>query len=262
MPSRLRGVDPQNAKPSSLDVRSCDDVIRVSLRRVATAKRFTLRVRSATRDVVLTMPRRASLASARAFVEQHVAWVGARVSRLPEPVRFAPGAVIPLRGEPHRIAHRPGARGAVWIEPAPEDGDALPSLCVAGGADHVARRVGDFLRREAQADLRRAVARHAQALGVAIARIGVRDTTSRWGSCSAAGVLSFSWRLILAPPYVLDYLAAHEVAHRRHLDHSPRFWAVTRRLAPLTDRAEAWLSAHGPGLHRYGGSNAPADRDA
>ena len=82
--------------------------------------------------------------------------------------------------------------------------------------------------------------------------VTLRDTTSRWGSCTAQGALNFSWRLIMAPPFVLDYLAAHEVAHLVHHDHSARFWTLTRRLAPETDRAEAWLRAQGASLHRYG----------
>lgn len=253
MPSSLRRNDSLLHPPAIFDLQSVDETIRVNLRRVSGAKRFTLRVRSATRDVVLTMPYRASLSSAREFAQRHAAWIGARVRRLPRPVRFEPGAIIPVGGEPHLIEHRPSARGGVWIEPltAAEPG-VTARLCVSGHAEHVSRRVMDFLRREAQRRLRDAVLHHAATINVAVTRITVRDTTSRWGSCSATGALSFSWRLILAPHEVLDYLAAHEVAHRVHLDHSPRFWALTRSLSPATDRAEAWLKAHGAELHRYG----------
>ncbi len=144
--------------------------------------------------------------------------------------------------------HRPLARGVVWTEAAPDG----PLLCVAGEAPYVPRRVADFLRREAKRDLEAAVARHARRLGVSPRRITLRDTSSRWGSCSTQGNLNFSWRLILAPPYVLDYLAAHEVAHILHMNHSPIFWKLTNRLFPETDRAEAWLKTHGSGLHRFG----------
>jgi predicted metal-dependent hydrolase len=142
------------------------------------------------------------------------------------------------------------ARGTVWAE---TDDDGTAFLCVAGGALHVARRVTDFLKREAKRDLAAATRRHAAALGVAIERIGVRDTATRWGSCSADGALSYSWRLVLAPAFVLDYLAAHEVAHRRELNHSARFWRLVDQLVPDRRRAEAWLKAHGNSLHRYGG---------
>jgi hypothetical protein len=164
-------------------------------------------------------------------------------------VPFTDGAAIPLRGVPHGISHRPDSRGNVWIE---LDAEGSPLLCVAGRAPHIARRIADFLKREAKRDLTVSTQRHAAVLGVAIGRIAVRDTASRWGSCSREGALSYSWRLILAPPFVLDYLAAHEVAHRRELNHSARFWRVVDQLTADRRRAEAWLKAHGNSLHRYG----------
>src|SRR5207237_6878721 len=96
------------------------------------------------------------------------------------------------------------------------------------------------------------------ALAVPIKRISVRDQSSRWGSCSNAGVLSFSWRLILAPPFVLDYLAAHEVAHLVELNHSRRFWRLVRCVYPDADRAKVWLDVHGTDLHRYGAGRGSA----
>jgi predicted metal-dependent hydrolase len=123
---------------------------------------------------------------------------------------------------------------------------------VAGAAPHVERRVGDFLRREAQRDLEAASRRAAEHLGVGVRRVSVRDQSSRWGSCSTTGVLSYSWRLILAPPFVLDYLAVHEVAHLVEMNHSPRFWRLVNRLCPDAGRAKTWLDVHGGDLHRYG----------
>ncbi len=231
-----------------LDIAHSGATYRVALKRLPSARRFTLRVRGATRDVVLTMPARSSLRSAREFAERHAAWIGARLARLPRPVTFEPNSIAPLRGVDHTIVHRPGARGVVWIE---RDVSG-PTICVAGDPAHVARRVADFFKREARSDLELAVARHCKALGVEARRMTLRDTTSRWGSCSSTGTLNFSWRLILAPPLVLDYLAAHEVAHFAHMNHSAAFWKVTRRLFPETDRAEEWLKTHGPSLHRFG----------
>jgi predicted metal-dependent hydrolase len=169
--------------------------------------------------------------------------------------RRAPGAVAAtgnLRAAFGRPSARPGARGVVWVE-RDETG---PTICVAGDLAHVARRVADFLKREARRDLEAAVARYSTALGVEARRITLRDTTSRWGSCSSTGALNFSWRLILAPSFVLDYLAAHEVAHFVHMNHSPAFWKITRRLFPETDRAEEWLKNHGADLHRFGAKKA------
>jgi predicted metal-dependent hydrolase len=233
----------------TIEVRFDGAVYTVRVRRHRQARRYTLRIAAATRDVVLTMPLRGSLKEAGAFAQKHGGWIAARLGRLPEAVRFADGVIIPLRGAPHRIDHRRGVRGTAWIETA-ENGEHL--LCVTGGAPHIDRRVGDFLRREAKRDLEVASRRYAGALGAGIRRVTVRDQASRWGSCSTTGVLSYSWRLILAPPFVLDYLAAHEVAHLVEMNHSARFWGVLARLYPEHERAKSWLDAHGSDLHRYG----------
>lgn len=224
------------------------------MKRAPGARRFTLRVRAASQDVLLTIPKRSALADAEQFAARNAAWIGARLRRLPPLVPFQNGARIPILGVEHLIAHRPQARGVIWLEANdPELAQpGEPLLCVAGHEMHVARRVHDYLKRLAKKEIETRVHKHATALGKFPATITLRDTSSRWGSCSATGRLNFSWRLILAPEHVLDYLTAHEVAHLAHLDHSPKFWAVTRRLSPETDRAEAWLSAHGAGLYRYG----------
>ena len=235
-----------------IDIAHAGEVFRVALRRLSTSRRFTLRVRAPTRDVLLTMPQRSSLRAAKEFAERHAAWIGARLARLPRPIAFVAGATTPLRGVDHKIVHRPRQRGVVWTEDGPEG----PLICVAGDEAFIARRVADYLKREARRDLEAAVKRHSQHLGVEPRRIVLRDTVSRWGSCSSTGGLNFSWRLILAPPDILDYLAAHEVAHILHMNHSPMFWKVTRRLFPAADRAEAWLRAHGADLHRFGAKAA------
>jgi predicted metal-dependent hydrolase len=137
----------------------------------------------------------------------------------------------------------------VWTETR-DSGDRI--LCVAGGVEHVDRRVSDFLKREARHDLQRSAEAYADELGVKVKRLSIRDQSSRWGSCTSAGSLSFSWRLILAPPYVLDYLAAHEVAHLVEMNHSARFWRVVARVCGSVERAKVWLDTHGNDLHRYG----------
>ena len=234
----LRGAD-----VAFFDVSHDGATHRVQIKRIATARRFTLRVRAASRDAVLTMPVRGSLVRARLFVDRHAGWIGVRLARLPTATPFGPGASVPVRGVHLEIEHRPGARGTVWVEPG-----ETPKLCVSGKAPFVARRVQDWLVRQARADLAEAVARHAAALGTTPRRLTLRDTTSRWGSCSSAGALNFSWRLVMAPPHVLDYLAAHEVAHLRHMNHSAAFWAVVEQLDPRYADAEAWLKKHGTGL--------------
>lgn len=237
------------SEPSSLSVDFDGETFAVRLRRHPKARRYTLRIHSGTREVVLTMPPRGSVKQARDFAQKHGAWIAARLRRLPDAAPFNHGTVLPLRGVAHRIEHRRAARGTVWIE-AGSDGAQL--LCVAGETPHLPRRVRDFLKREAKRDLETASRRSALALGVAVKRVSIRDQSSRWGSCSTTGVLSYSWRLILAPPFVLDYLAAHEVAHLVHMDHSRAFWRTVERICPHVARAKAWLDAHGTDLHRYG----------
>jgi predicted metal-dependent hydrolase len=207
-----------------------------------------LRILVASREVVLTMPTRGSVKHAKEFAQKHSAWITSRLRRLPGAAPFVHGAFLPLRGHEYRIDHRPGARGTVWIE---THGNEL-LLCVAGEKPHLSRRVHDYLKREAKRDLQAASQSAAQALGIAFKRVSVRDQSSRWGSCSSSGVLSYSWRLVMAPPFVLEYLAAHEVAHLIEMNHSRRFWRLVEGICPHMGRAKAWLDAHGADLHRYG----------
>lgn len=236
--------------PSHLLVAGADGrPLRVAVRRRAAARRITLRVSSATGEAVLTLPERTDLRTAQHFADDHAGWIATRLDKVPRRVAFENGALVPLRGVEHRVLHW-SSMAAQTV--ATQDGDGTPIIAVACDVPHVARRVRDFLEREARRDLVAAVTRHGRAAGVAPTRITVRDTRTRWGSCSARGHLNFSWRLVLAPPQVLDYLAAHEVAHLREMNHSHRFWALTRQLAPRTDEAERWLKRHGSELHRYG----------
>src|SRR5271154_4683175 len=138
------------SEPQAIEVVFDRSIYLVRLRRHRQARRYTLRIAAATREVVLTIPPRGTLKEARVFAQKHGGWIAARLHRLPEAVRFADGVVVPLRGVPHRIAHRRGRRGTVWTE---TDGNGERLLCVAGDAPHVDRRVGDFLRREAQREL-------------------------------------------------------------------------------------------------------------
>lgn len=236
------------SEPRALAITFGSQIYSIRLRRHRRARRYTLRIHPSEREAILTMPPRGTLHEAREFAERHGAWIAARLGRLPKAAPFAPGVVVPLRGVTHRIVHRAG-RGTVWTETR-DSGERI--LCVAGGIEHIDRRLHDFLKREARRHLTKASHAYAEMLGVKITRITIRDQSSRWGSCTSAGSLSFSWRLILAPPYVLDYLAAHEVAHLVEMNHSPRFWRVVARICPQMERAKAWIDTYGNDLHRYG----------
>lgn len=236
-------------EPSALVIRFGAQIYSIRLRRHRRARRYTLRIHPSAREAVLTMPPRGMLEEARDFAERHGEWIASRLQGLPKAAPFVPGGMVPLRGIEHRLVHRPASRGTVWAETR-DNGE--PILCVAGAIEHFDRRVHDFLKREAKHDLAAAAHRYAEMLDVKVRRITVRDQSSRWGSCSCAGSLSFSWRLILAPSPVLDYLAAHEVAHLVEMNHSIRFWRIVAKICPQTDRAKHWLDTHGNDLHRFG----------
>lgn len=238
----------------SLDV--AGEAVPVAVRVSDRAVRYSLRL-SPSGDVVLTLPRRGgSYQDAMSFLDRHRGWLAERLARRPKKVAFEPGAVLPIRGLPHVVVHRPGQRGTVWLDPATDETThgmaGERPLYVAGGAEHVARRIADYLKREARADLAAAVALHAGRLGVSAGPIRLKDTKSRWGSCTAEGELSFSWRIVMAPPHVLDYLAAHEVAHIREMNHSHRFWAQVAATCPNWREGRHWLKTRGAGLHAYG----------
>ncbi len=239
----------RKSDPATIEVAHAGARYPVAVKRRAAARRMTLRVSQATGEITLTLPQRADFAAGRLFAENHGGWIAARMAKRPRLVPFEPGQLVPFRGLEHRIVHWSKVRG---VTQATVDQGGAPIIAVAGEAAHVPRRVKDFLRRAALADIEASVKHHTAALGIPARKITLRDTTSRWGSCSSKGHLSFSWRLILAPPLVLDYLAAHEVAHLQEMNHSHRFWALTHRLCPRTDEAEAWLKRHGAGLHGFG----------
>jgi predicted metal-dependent hydrolase len=235
------------AEPHSIAVKVGSAIYSVRLRRHRRARRYTLRIHPSDREAILTMPPRGTLAEARDFAHRHGAWIAARLGGMPKAVPFSAGMTVPLRNAAHRIVHRAGERGTVWTETR-DSGERV--LCVAGEAAHVDRRVRDFLKREARRDLAKASQYYAEALGVRVKRLTIRDQSSRWGSCTSAGVLSYSWRLILAPPAVLDYLAAHEVAHLVEMNHSPRFWRIVERHCPEWRASRRWLNDHSQRLGR------------
>jgi len=197
---------------------------------------------------VLTVPSHGRWQEAQAFLHRQRAWLGARLQRAAKPVSFTRGAVIPLRGVDHRIVPTGRIRGRVEVA---EDSGEL-TLLVPGEPAHRSRRLMDWLKEQAQIDLEKRVAVHARRLGVEYKSVAMRSQATRWGSCSTTGRLNFNWRLVLAPPYVLDYVAAHEVAHLVEMNHSDAFWATVEQTLPSMNRGRAWLKAHGRQLMVYG----------
>jgi predicted metal-dependent hydrolase len=225
--------------------------VSVAVRRHARARNYSLRITGPGLPPVLTLPQRGSVRAAREFLERHAEWLARQMKKAPRTRPIADGTTIPLRGVEHRIRHVAGRRGTV----TPLNGEDGPELLVFGEKAHLKRRVIDFLKREARADLGPAVEFHAKRLGVRPTIMRIRDTKSRWGSCSHTGHLSFSYRLIMAPPQVLNYLAAHEVAHLVEMNHSKRYWMVVRSICPDFEAARGWLLAHGASLHAVGAAD-------
>jgi len=211
------------------------------LRRSARARRISLRVSGVDGRVTLTLPQDVAEREGLKFAEEKADWLRLQLGKRPEDVMAAPGAEIPVEGEVLQIASAPGR--SVRIE-----GD---TLLVPGTPDTAPARLRAWLRARARDRLAAASDHYAAALGRPYARLTLRDTRSRWGSCSAAGGLMYSWRLILAPPDVLDYVAAHEVAHLAEMNHSPAFWSTVANLKPGYEAPRRWLREKGADLHRF-----------
>lgn len=211
--------------------------VTVALRRSARARRMVLRVPHAGGGAVLTLPSHVALADGQAFAESRRAWLEAALSRRPPARAVGPGVLLPVEGRALKVT--PAAVRAPRIE-----GEAL-LLPGTGAPGPVAAA---FLKQLALARLRPECDRLTALLGRPARAIVLRDTRSRWGSCTQDGRLMFSWRLAMAPPLVLVYVAAHEVAHLAHMDHSPRFWSEVERLMPGHGPQRAWLKQNGAAL--------------
>lgn len=211
------------------------------LRRSARARQISLRVSRLDGRVTLTVPQGVAEATALNFARDKESWLRKQLSAQSQRVQVAIGHDVPFAGEMRRIV--PGQNRRILLT---DDKIAVP-----GPDDSVAARLHAWFKAQARDRLAAASDRYAAALGRPYTRLTLRDTRSRWGSCSSQGGLMYSWRLIMAAPDVLDYVAAHEVAHLAQMNHSPAFWAVVAQLYPDYERPRQWLRAHGVDLHRY-----------
>ena len=221
----------------------------VEVRHHPGARQMTLQVSRTKRSVIVTVPLSCTPGEAGLFLNRHLDWVRDRLGNLPVPVPFDDGVTLPLRGALHKIVFS-GEKSSRLV--SSEGGGQSAQLRVHGNVQSAPRHLRAWLFDEARCDLDDRVLFHTGQLGLRAKRIAIRDQSTRWGSCSTTGVLSFSWRLILAPPLVLDYVAAHEVAHLAQMNHGPKFWALVRETMPGMDEAKLWLKHYGAELHRYG----------
>ncbi|APG45898.1 M48 family metallopeptidase [Phaeobacter porticola] len=215
----------------------------LTLRRSARARRISLRISGLDGRVTLTLPSRVPDREALAFAREKESWIREHLSKHPDSIAVDYGCVLPIDGRPRQVVAGPGRR--VLLE--------ARSLIVPGAEKgaNPGRRIQRYLQELARDRLAGASDGYAAVLGRSYSRISLRDTRSRWGSCSSDGALMYSWRLILAPPEVLRYVAAHEVAHLAEMNHSPAFWAVVQQLYGNYDGARDWLRREGNHLHRF-----------
>jgi len=208
------------------------------------ARRLILRVDDVNDGALVTLPPYVSKAEARRFVEERADWLVRRLGKRPARTPFEDGAVIPVFGEDRTIRH--------------VDEKRRPVVClddvleVSGRPEYLQRRVADWLKAEARRQIEPRALEMAAAVGRKVRRITIRDTRSRWGSCAVDGSLNFSFRLVMAPLWVLEYVVAHEVAHLVEHNHSQAFWDTVARINTDADRGRAWLGTHGAALHRFG----------
>jgi len=237
----------QKRWPPAAEVRIDGEIVAVAVKVSTRARSYRLSLPHGG-GPVLTVPKFGRWGEAKAFLDRQVPWLAARLERSVKPVAFVRGAIVPLRGVNHRIVPTGRVRGVVEV--GEHEGEL--ALLVPGAPEHRARRLIDWLKIEAQKDLERRVRLHAGNLDVGVKAIAMRSQSTRWGSCSSTGKLNFNWRLILAPPFVLDYVAAHEVSHLVEMNHSQAFWDVVESTLPSMARGRDWLKAHGRELMVYG----------
>jgi predicted metal-dependent hydrolase len=217
--------------------------IQVSARVSARAKRISLRVKS-NKTIELIVPKRVKMEKAMAFLHTHEEWIALKTRNAPKETPFRAGHEIPIQGRPYVICHTGKLRGVAHLK-----GD---NLMISGPENTTERKVKAFLQELAKKELTARADIEAHKLGVKFGKVTIRDTKTRWGSCSTTGNLSFSWRLILAPREVLEYVAAHEVGHLKEMNHGKKFWKIVENLYPAHHEARKWLKDNGNMLHMYG----------
>jgi len=233
--------------PEYLDLKLDEKTTKITLKTHVRAKNYRLLIATNGKPT-LTMPKYGNVKHAQEFLFKHKDWLKKRLKTQPKHIAFIDGAIIPFRNKNHQIIMLDNLRGLINIVEN-ENGYFLE---VPGGEEFMARRLKDWLKKQAKFDLEKAVKIHSTNLGVTYKSISIRSQSSRWGSCSSSKRLNFNWRLILAPSFVLDYVAAHEVAHLLEMNHSKAFWETVKTTLPDMENGKIWLKKNGNKLMAYG----------
>ena len=234
-------------KETSLEL--AERVLPVTIQRHPTSRKFSLRILPCGTRLKVVAPTFVGESEIQDFLVRNRDWVEVRLSQGRTDDAERPFKTVPLRGQNHELSVQPPAQRPRGSASLSLEGNSFRLYC---HEDHAQRRVLDFLKREARTELSAKARALAEQERLSVNSVRLKDTRSRWGSCSGKGNLNFSWRLIMAPTFVLDYVVAHEVAHLKHLDHSPAFWRYLDQLTPHRNAAEQWLKANGNTLHAFG----------
>ena len=218
--------------------------IPLTVRRNARARKMILRLDPGGEGAVVTIPAHADPADGLDMARRQSAWLSGQMGALPDRLRFVEGARVPYLGQDHTLCRMPGRRGIIVRHDL--------AIQIPGEPEHMARRLTDWFKKQARQEISTRAIAKAALIERKPGRITIRDTRSRWGSCSPGGSLNFSWRLMMAPEAVLDYVVAHEVAHLAHMNHGPRFWQAVAELTDDVQASRDWLRANGEHLHRIG----------
>ena len=205
--------------------------------------KLSLRIDTKERIPVLSVPKFCSRKRAINFVNENMDWILKSLQQIPEQKNFTDNEALSLFGQPITIRHCPLERGGVWL-----DGDIL---CVSGDREFLHRRVKDYIKQRAAKDFYTISQQLAQQIDCKLSGISIKDTKSRWGSCSSLNHINYSWRIALAPLETIHYLMAHEVAHLKHQDHSENFWNCVASLYPQWKIGRDWLKKNGKKLYIY-----------
>lgn len=209
----------------------------------AAAKRLTLRIDAKERVPVLSLPKRCPAKKAVAFVNEHRDWIEENLAQIPVAKRFEDGEKISILGHRYTIVHTPHSRHGTYI-----DND---KLIVSGGKEFLHRRICDYIKKTAKQEFAQRSKEKAEKIGCSVNNVTIKDTKSRWGSCSSINNLNYNWRVAMAPDFVIEYLIAHEVSHLKHQDHSRQFWQCVKKLHPRCGEGRLWLKHHGKELYLY-----------